>query len=311
MKSTIASFLAGAVVLGVSALVFFGGNHFAARGESRATREIEELRQVLHELVRGQESVAEKVRALEERLAADRAAARPLSEEEVADAVSRWLEAHPPAAKPAGTPEEGEGSSEAGASPAGDPSQGQVEGEVALERILDPATPRREKERAWQRLREEGLLDPAIEALKKRAAESPANPEVHSQLGKAYVQKISRAESDVEKGTLAMQADKAFDAALALDPNHWDARFTKAVTLSFWPPIFGKQAEAITQFETLLGQQEASLLRPEFAQTYLFLGNLYRGQGQGPRAAETWKKGLALFPEDKELAERLAGAEAK
>jgi cytochrome c-type biogenesis protein CcmH/NrfG len=105
-----------------------------------------------------------------------------------------------------------------------------------------------------------------------------------------------------ERGLYATKADQAFDAALASDPQHWTARFSKAMSLSFWPPIFGKQGEAITQFETIVAQQESSgQAKPEFAQSYLFLGNLYAQGGKADKAAEVWKKGLSLFPENESL----------
>jgi tetratricopeptide (TPR) repeat protein len=81
------------------------------------------------------------------------------------------------------------------------------------------------------------------------------------------------------------------------------------VSLSFWPPIMGKQPEAIQQFEMALAQQEARPSRPEYAQTYLFLGNLYRQQGNAARAKEIWKKGSELFPENDELTRKLGDKE--
>ncbi len=103
-----------------------------------------------------------------------------------------------------------------------------------------------------------------------------------------------------------MKADEAFDAALARDDHHWDARFSKAVSPSFWPPLFGKQAEAIEHFETLMGQQEALPQQgPKHAQTYLLLGNLYQQQGNNDKALATWNDGTQLFPDNHELAARV------
>jgi cytochrome c-type biogenesis protein CcmH/NrfG len=73
----------------------------------------------------------------------------------------------------------------------------------------------------------------------------------------------------------------------------------------------GKQPEAIRQFEVLLSNQEALPARPEFAQTYLFLGNLYHQKGDQEKAAETYKKGAGLFPQNDELARKSAEAEEK
>jgi tetratricopeptide (TPR) repeat protein len=105
-----------------------------------------------------------------------------------------------------------------------------------------------------------------------------------------------------------MKADGAFDQALELDPRHWDARFSKAISLAFWPPIFGKQAGAVKNFETLMLQQEEAggASQPQYAQTYQFLGNLYMQQGNSQKAREIWSRGLRFFPNDATLKESLA-----
>jgi tetratricopeptide (TPR) repeat protein len=69
--------------------------------------------------------------------------------------------------------------------------------------------------------------------------------------------------------------------------------------------MFGKQAEAIQNFETLVAQQENGPLKPEYAQTYLWLGNLYMQQGKGDQAKAAYEKGLAKFPGDEELLKQL------
>ena len=106
-----------------------------------------------------------------------------------------------------------------------------------------------------------------------------------------------------------MTADKAFDTALDLDPEHWDARFTKAVSLSFWPPITGKQPEAVSNFQTLIAQQEKSgVTQPHYAQSYLLLGNLYLQQGKTDLAMQTYQQGLGLFPDHGDLKSQLESA---
>ena len=82
-----------------------------------------------------------------------------------------------------------------------------------------------------------------------------------------------------------------------LSPPHIAA----GINLSFWPPIFGKGAEAISQFETLLGQQKSQSPQPQFAETYLWLGNLYAQSGKMDLAQQTWSDGLLLFPDDEDL----------
>ena len=86
-------------------------------------------------------------------------------------------------------------------------------------------------------------------------------PEAQLALGQAYLGMTQQLEG-MEAGKYATLADKALDQALELEPEHWEARFTKAVALSFWPPILGKQPLAIRQFETLM-EQQASIIANE------------------------------------------------
>jgi tetratricopeptide (TPR) repeat protein len=178
--------------------------------------------------------------------------------------------------------------------------------EGALGRLLDPMLGYEDREAVWQEALDSGQMETLIAALEARAAADPDNVALRFELGYAYLQPIlTGAAPGPQAAPWAMKSDAAFDQVLALDPEHWDARFNKAVSYTFWPPIMGKQQAAISHFETLVAQQGRSAPRPEFAQTYLFLGNLYEQTGQGERAREVWSQGFGLFPDSAELRERL------
>jgi hypothetical protein len=180
-----------------------------------------------------------------------------------------------------------------------------------LEVLLDPAKSWDEKQRAWKDLADAGLIDRAVEAFERRARESPGSADAQAEAGMAYIQKLNTLANDIEKGTWAAKADRSFDAALAIDDRHWDARFMKAMSLSFWPPVFGKQGEAIRQFEVLREQQAEAPLQERFAETYLLLGNLYRNRGEAEKAAEVWRDGARRFPGNKDLTARAGEEETK
>jgi tetratricopeptide (TPR) repeat protein len=219
----------------------------------------------------------------------------------VGAAVERWLaERGQPAAVA------GDGASPASSDPAGAADDGlpaTVEGVVAL--LSDPSLSEDERQEIWQKLRDAKRLDAVVEWFEENAAEHASSPDAQVQVGEAYVAKIIEAGNGPLAGTWALKADAAWDRALELDPAHWDARFAKAIGLSFWPPIFGKQPEAIRQFETLLGYQEQAQLEPDHEQTYILLGNLYVQAGRTDDAQALWKKGLALFPQSAELAAKV------
>jgi tetratricopeptide (TPR) repeat protein len=161
------------------------------------------------------------------------------------------------------------------------------------------------RETLWQKIREAKLTDQVVAELEKLAKADPKNPTAQVDLGNAYLKKLSEVPPGPMQGIWGNKADRAFDAALESDPEHWEARFTKAVSLSFWPPNLGKQGEAIKHFETLVSQQEGRAPKSDFAQTYMFLGNMYQQIGKSDKALETWRKGAALFPENASLKKQI------
>jgi tetratricopeptide (TPR) repeat protein len=153
----------------------------------------------------------------------------------------------------------------------------------------------------WHELAERGLLDQALALFEEHAGERPGDADAQADLGDAIAQTSHATTDAVEQIALARRADVAYDAALALDPQHWRARFHKAVSYTFWPDFLGKSPAAIEQFETLIAQQELTAAEPGFEKTYLYLGNLYAQAGDHAQALATWKAGLAVFPGDPAL----------
>ena len=164
-------------------------------------------------------------------------------------------------------------------------------------------------EALWKAASEAGQFDALLALFEEHAKANPQSADAQLDLGMAYLQKLFKAGNGPEQGTWAIKADQSFDAALAVDDHHWDARFAKAMSLSFWPPVFGKQTEAIKHFETLIEQQANIPSAPNHAQTWLLLGNMYQQLGKADQALETWQKGLALFPQNAELAQQISNGQ--
>jgi len=163
-----------------------------------------------------------------------------------------------------------------------------------------------DRQAIWKQIREAGVLDEVIAAVEARVEADPGNPDRHFELGSSYLQKIFEVGNGPEAGVWATKADKSFDAALEIDPQHWESRFSKAVSLTFWPPVFGKQTEAIRQFEVLVGQQaQSGMTDPKYAQTHLLLGNMYQQSGNLEKAIASWEAGLAAFPGSEQLQAQL------
>ena len=176
----------------------------------------------------------------------------------------------------------------------------------AIDILVSPQTSFQQRQAAWKQLRDAGELDQALATLKQGAADNPSSAEYPTALGEAYVYKLQTIRDFHEVSILALQADQSFNTALGIEPTNWEAKFFKAAALSRWPPEMNKSPEVIQQFSNLIDQQEAMPPQPQFAQTYLLLGDQYRKTGQHDYAVQTWRLGLAKFPGDSALQGRIA-----
>lgn len=259
---------------------------------------LDEVRAGIVELRRENERLAQEIeRRQGELVGSSRAPAAEVGEAEIAAALERWRASHP--ARP-----------QVAAQAAGKARAGTVLGNLDLATVpmlelvkglSGEGLGHAEQQEIFQKLREAGRIEEYVATIEELAAADPENPSLQVALGHAYLQKLFDVGMTPEAGTWAMKSDAAFDRALELDDHNWQARFSKAVSLSNWPAFMGRGPEAIEHFEILLEQQEAVPKRDEFALTYLFLGNMHQAAGDRDEAMATWKKGLELFPDMEEL----------
>ncbi len=172
--------------------------------------------------------------------------------------------------------------------------------------LVSPQASHQQKQEAWKQLGEAGKLDQAIAELEQRTANDPRSADNPAALSHAYLQKCGTIQDVREQGILAMQADKMFDTALSLDSSNWEARFMKAVAMSYWPPLLNKGDPVLQHFQTLIQQQEAQMPQPQFADTYAWLGDQYQKAGHADDARTMWQRGASLFTSDEKLQTKLA-----
>lgn len=178
-----------------------------------------------------------------------------------------------------------------------------------IDTLVSPHSTYAEKQAAWNELLASGRIQDAIAELTQRAASDPQNAEIASALGQAYLRACGTTQDVHSQAIWAMQADTSFDTALSLDPSNWDARFTKAMAMTYWPDNLNKGPEVISLFNTLIQQQEKQEPQPQFAQTYDLLGQQYAKAGQTDMAQQVWQHGAALYPDNQALQNRLAPAQ--
>jgi tetratricopeptide (TPR) repeat protein len=175
----------------------------------------------------------------------------------------------------------------------------------AVDTLVSAQTGFSDRQALLKKLKNSGELDAAIAELKQRAAEVPNDAGISTALGEAIMNKFPVQDFN-EAATLGLQIDQSFDAALKLDPANWEAQFFKADAMSYWPDVAGnKGPEIIQRLSSLIDQQEKMTPQPEFARTYVLLGDQYQKAGQSAYAQSTWQLGLAKFPNDSSLRKRV------
>jgi tetratricopeptide (TPR) repeat protein len=176
----------------------------------------------------------------------------------------------------------------------------------AIDEMVSPHSTYAQRQEALKRLQDSGRLPDAAAELERLKAGDPENALYPTALGEAYLRMCATSTDFRSQAIWAMTADADFETALNLDPSNWDARFTKAVAMTYWPDTLNKGGEVIQEFDTLIQQQEQQAPQPQFAQTYEWLGKQYQKAGQPDAAQQVWQQGLALYPDNQSLQGLLA-----
>lgn len=158
----------------------------------------------------------------------------------------------------------------------------------------------------WAAARKAGKHEELLALFEAAAKSAPNDATAQFEFGRACLHSLMTSQDMLEQGALSARADKAFDVALEIDERHWEARFSKAVSYTFYPDFLGKKKDAIAHFQTLVQQQETMPVEASQAQTYLYLGNLLEARDP-EQARQMWAKGAQRHPDNQDLKKRLAG----
>lgn len=163
-----------------------------------------------------------------------------------------------------------------------------------------------ERQSVLRSLGKKGLLKKATEELRELVDRYPNDPDAHYLLGNSLASSLrAGGVSAKEAADLARDARKSLSDALEQDPEHWEARFTRAMLNAFAPGASGRQIEAISDLKRLAENQDHSRPERRDASTWYFLGNLYLQQQQREKARSAWSTGARLFPEDQRFSDKL------
>jgi hypothetical protein len=179
----------------------------------------------------------------------------------------------------------------------------------AVAQLVSPKTSIDQKYKTWIKLRDSGKLPQVISELEQQATNNPTSAAYPAALGQAFIHQIATTKDPRQYALLGLKADQSFDAALEIDPKFWEARFYKAMSMSYWPADMNKGGEVVKRFTELIQDQEAQPAQPHFAQSYVWLGEQYQKTGQTKYADQVWRRGAALFPAEPMLQQKLAPAQ--
>jgi len=154
--------------------------------------------------------------------------------------------------------------------------------------------------------------DRAIKFFQDILAKDPGNQRARLELSCAFVDKIPTCggmAAIVSKGTLARKSLDQLDAYLTKEPDSWIGHYTRGMNHLHWPRALMHSADAAKDFTTCVELQTKAargVARPEYLRSHVCLGDAYAKNRQMDKGRAAWQAGLKIFPDSKELKDRLA-----
>jgi tetratricopeptide (TPR) repeat protein len=169
-----------------------------------------------------------------------------------------------------------------------------------------PLTPE-EQQRFWETARTTDVLAGIVADLESAVQEHPEDVDARMDLSRSYVVKLMSVPDGPERGAWALKAEAQWQEVLGRQPDHWEAQYSLGFSWSQWPDFLNKTGDAVKAFERTREIQEMGDPQAYHADTYLQLSRLYMKQGNAERARAVLESGAGRHPDDKKIAEALAG----
>ncbi|MCH8252807.1 MAG: CRTAC1 family protein [Planctomycetes bacterium] len=157
-----------------------------------------------------------------------------------------------------------------------------------------------------------GQHDRAIAFLRRLVEEDPDDARMRIELGCAYIDKIPTCgglAAIVSKGSLAKKSLVQLDLVIAGSENLWVAIYCRGMNHLHWPRALLHSSDAVVDLKRCLKIQKdtgSPAGRPHYVRTYVLLGDAHAKNMQYDKARSVWRDGLSVFPDSKELKDRLA-----
>ncbi|MEM7353514.1 MAG: tetratricopeptide repeat protein [Acidobacteriota bacterium] len=149
-----------------------------------------------------------------------------------------------------------------------------------------------------------GEYDRSLAFFEQLVADNPEAPNAFLNFGYAHVDKIP-VEGAITAVILANTALTHFTTALEMEET-WLVRYTRGNSYLYWPAIFGRAQDGVDDLLRAIEMAEGVEKKPFHGRAWAALGDGYWRLEDPEKAAETWRKGLELYPENEEIKDRLA-----
>ena len=147
-------------------------------------------------------------------------------------------------------------------------------------------------------------FDKEIAFFQKVVMDHPSSANAFLNYGFAYVDKIPAAGA-ITQVILANNALTQFTKSIELKPT-WIALYTRGNSYLYWPRIFARAQLGVADLEKAYSMQKAEPKKSYHVRVYVSLGDGYWKTDQIDKAVAIWKEGLAQFPDNSALKDRLS-----
>jgi tetratricopeptide (TPR) repeat protein len=147
-------------------------------------------------------------------------------------------------------------------------------------------------------------FDKEIAFFEKLVADHPTSSNAFLNYGFAYVDKIPAAGS-ITQVIMANSALTQFTKSIDLKPT-WIALYTRGNSYLYWPKIFARASLGVADLEKAYAIQKAEPKKSYHVRVYISLGDGYWKTENLDKAKAIWKEGMAQFPDNQGLKDRLS-----
>ena len=157
----------------------------------------------------------------------------------------------------------------------------------------------------WEEARTSNHLAEVISGLEEVVAADDQEIAARMNLAQAYTVKLLGVPAGPEKGIYAAKAEKLWREVLEVEPDHYEAQYSIATSLSHYPPFLNKTGEAIAEFEKSIAIQEQPGSEITNPNAYLELSRLQLRDSDPASALQTLERAQQRHPEHAEIGAQL------